>query len=1015
MLVRGLGYRRGSAAAILIIAAVGCAAAAIAPTYDAAAKTSIMRDAVGSAAVTQRGFEVREQGRLGGTLGPLSAAVDRIVASASPGRPLFGSKVEAIEATAYFSDENQSSPLVYRSDLCAHLTMLRGRCALSTDSVMVSESQARVNDWQVTQRITPNGWDSFTISGIYRVPDPTAAYWFDRVNLYFPAEYPSSIYVDPPVDAIFTSRDTIESASGYHSAVQSVAELINQSTLRTVDLPKLTATVTALSNAPDLLQAGASVQSGVHATVDQVRSSWHSLSVPVVLITAQTLLLVWLLLFLIVTEAIDARGREVALAKLRGYGRRRVVGVAVSEPAVLLLLAWPLGMALAWGVSRLLVADLLRAGTPTGLTALSWLVALLGIVGGVAAAAVGGRRSVRRPIVEEWRRVGYETTRRGWVVDSTVLTAAIAALLELRLGGGATPNKSLALLVPGLLGIAVAVIGSRLLPLLCRALFDLTARAGPLAVFLAVRHVARRSTGVRAVTAMAAALALTSFGLASYMTGHANRVLVAEVSNGAPAVMAVDAKAGSNLGAVVGGLDPGGKQAMVVDEYLNPTGSGRVLLGVDPQRFAKIASWRSSFATEPLASVVSTLDPSVPPPVIVDGDALRVRLNMRSASQPLVLAADLSVADQLAPTYVNLGTISPSGAQVASAGALKGCPCRLLDLTVSSPVGPGRADPVPVRADIVVTGLDVRKAGIWAPVAAGTDDARRWRTTVGDLRPVPVAATSSGLQWPLAFLSNQIVLLQPIDRPDPVPVVVGSTGAAPETGNAQLTGLNSRPLAVVVAGKATVIPGAPTGGVLIDRAFAEAAAGGNLTAVQQQVWTTAASANRIRAALVAAGFHVGDITRAAAETRVLQRQGPGLASILFLGDSGAAAVLAAGVAIAGLAFAVRRRRYEYAALEAVGESRMRLFVGLFVEQSVTLLFGALLGIGAGVFASRLVSSSIPEFLTKPVGVPLSYSPSLQALAPTLVGTVAVLLCVAALTSWRLLAGVRPDQLREAAS
>jgi putative ABC transport system permease protein len=1013
VVIRGLGYRRGSTAATLVIAAVGCAAAALAPTYDSAAKTSIMRDTVSSASVLERGFEVQEQGSLGNVLGSMSTAVDRVVASAapSPARPLFGSKVESIEATAYFSEQNQTAPLVYRSDLCAHLTMLAGQCELSTGVVMISQSLAKLNGWQVGQRITPSGWNSFTIVGIYHTPDPTVAYWFDRGNLYFPEEYPASNGDNPPVDAIFTASDTIESASGYHSATTSIDELINQSTLRTNDLPALTATVAGLSNAPDLEAQGASVESSVQATVDQIRSSWHSLSVPVVLVTAQTLLLVWLLLFVIVTEAIDARGRDIALAKLRGYGRRRVLGVAVSESTVVLLLAWPLGMVFAWGLSQYFVADLLRGGTPIGLTALSWLIALLGVVGGVAAVAVSGRRAVRRPIVEEWRRVGQETTRRGWVVDAIALTAAGAALLELRLGGGQTPNKSLLLLVPGLLGIAVAVVGSRLLPLVCRAAFDVTARAGSLAVFLAVRHVARRPTGLRAVTAMAAAFTLTSFGLALYTTGHANRALVAEVTNGAPAVMAVDAKAGSNLGAVVSGLDPSGKKATVVDEYLNPTGSGRVLLGVDPQQFAKIASWRASFASQPIADVVSALDPSAPPPVVIDGDTLRVRLDVRSESQPLVLAADLSVADQLAPIYANLGTITATGEQVSVAATVTGCPCHLIDVTVSTTTGPGRGSAVPVQADIVVTGLDQRNAGTWLPVAAGTDDAHRWRTTVGNHPPAAVTASSQGLQWPLNFLSNEIASLQPIDRPDPVPVVIGSTGAPAGSGTGQLTGFDGKPLDVVSVATAAVIPGAPTGGILIDRGYAETAAGGSITAVQQQVWTTGAAANRIHAGLVAAGFHVGDVTLAAAGTRVLQRQGPGLASVLFLGDSAAAAVLAAGVAIAGLAFAAHRRRYEYAALEAVGERRSRLFLGLFLEQSVVLLFGALIGIAAGLVAARLVSSSIPEFITKPQGVPLSYSPSLQALLPTLGGAVAALLCVAALTSWRLLAGVRPDQLR----
>jgi hypothetical protein len=84
VVIRGLGYRRGATAATLIIAAVVCGAAALAPTYDSAAKASIMRDTVSSASVLERGFEVRQQGSMAHVLEPTSAAVDRVVASAAP-------------------------------------------------------------------------------------------------------------------------------------------------------------------------------------------------------------------------------------------------------------------------------------------------------------------------------------------------------------------------------------------------------------------------------------------------------------------------------------------------------------------------------------------------------------------------------------------------------------------------------------------------------------------------------------------------------------------------------------------------------------------------------------------------------------------------------------------------------------------------------------------------------------------------------------------------------------------
>ena len=157
------------------------------------------------------------------------------------------------------------------------------------------------------------------------------------------------------------------------------------------------------------------------------------------------------------------------------------------------------------------------------------------------------------------------------------------------------------------------------------------------------------------------------------------------------------------------------------------------------------------------------------------------------------------------------------------------------------------------------------------------------------------------------------------------------------------------------------------------------------------------------------------MSRSSAQARAFDRQAPGLASALYLADAAAAALLAAATAVAGLVLSARRRRYEYAALAATGERRFSLILGLFVEQLMVLVFSAVCGVAAGVVVARALASSIPQFVTAPVAIPLSYALKLRPATIALVATVIVLAIVAAVTSRQLVAGARADQLRETAT
>jgi putative ABC transport system permease protein len=209
------------------------------------------------------------------------------------------------------------------------------------------------------------------------------------------------------------------------------------------------------------------------------------------------------------------------------------------------------------------------------------------------------------------------------------------------------------------------------------------------------------------------------------------------------------------------------------------------------------------------------------------------------------------------------------------------------------------------------------------------------------------------------------------------------------------------------------IPGAPTNGFIVDREYGELAAGQDMPQVTQQVWVAAGAQSQIETALNAAGVRVTSAISAADADAKLSREGPALASSLFLADAAAAALVAVGAAILGLYLSARRRRYEYAALEASGVPRRRLRRAVGIELAVVLGFGTVVGIATGLGAAALSLRAVPEFATYPAAPPLSYMPSAGPVAALLGIAVGLLVIVSVVLSITIIRGVRLEQLREA--
>ena len=1021
--LRGLLHRGGISLNILLVAVIAVAAVSIGPAYYAAAQSSVLQDVVSQAPAAGRGLEVSQSGSVDAVAGVAEQAQGLLAGYL--GGPatltrLFGPPVTAAETTVQAG--GQTVPLVYRSGVCAHLRFTSGHCPRAARQVAVSRSLAFLLDWHTGQRIAASTWGHLVITGEYQVTVASAGtrYWFDAGSRYFPYE---TAYgpnrPGNPYDAMFTPLATMGVVPATVQGTDYADLSLLPAHLTGPDVALVQTAVTGLTLNKVLTGQGATTTTSLPATLGTVRASWRAIEVPVVLITAQLLLLAWLLLFLIVADAAEARGPEVALAKMRGRGRWRTLTFGLAEPVILLGVALPVGVLAGWAITTGLGHILFRPGTPVGLPQTSWLAAAVATAGGLAAVAATARRTLSRSVVGQWQRANRGAAQRGWVLDSILITAAVAGLIELRVSGqiGSAHRGVLGLLLPGLLGVAVAVAASRLLIIACRAGFRATGSSGRIGPFLALRHVARRPGGMRTTIVLATAFALAGFAAGIWAVSVANIRAVADARVGAATVLSVVPPAGHNLAAIVDRIDPGGRQAMAVDEYTSLSGSsaGQVLMAVDPQRFAHIAAWRPDWAAgRPLGSLTAALDPPAPLPVVLRGSQVRVSFDagdVKPAHSSLVLDLYEQGVGAIGQTPVYLG---PANGSRTATAQLTGCPCLVADLTISAPPPTGAVISArPVTGSVTIASIDVRAGhGRWVPADAGLSTPGRWRpggnNARGFLRPGP-----AGLAWSFKSEPGVDPSVIAVDRPYPLPGLVARRVWPSGARVAQVAGLDGSPLAVRAVAIAAAIPGAPANGVVVDRTYAERAAGGTPAYASQQVWLAPGALARVRPALSAAGVRIIGVTSAASARAQLIRQGPALATVLFLADAAAAAALAAGAAITGLYASGRRRRHEYAALLASRVPRRSIRASLLAEQAIVLGFGVVVGLVAGLAATLLAVRSVPEFISQPQAPPLDYLPPIADLA-LLVGAALVVLVLAAVTASMLLVrSVQPDLLREA--
>lgn len=1014
--LRGMWFRRGVSLAVLVVASLVVGGAVTGPLFLRAAGESVLHDTLNQALPIGRMVSDHISGPV--KAHPLAQvaktsrrkltelpALDRLLTP-----PVESLQVQAIVGRPGVSGD--SAVLAYREGVCRHVRMVAGRCAQQPGTVMVSAKTADAVGWRTGQRLLANG-RAVTVAGLYAPVDPKGDYWGSHP--YFAALSGTGVAGDlgSTVDALFGPRATLLAQPGYVDATGAVDRHLKVSQLRVIDVPaveKALLDYTDTGLGEHRFRAVGVSDTAVGAVLIQATGITDKLVLPVVVVEVQLLVLCWLILFLVVANAAEARGQEVSLAKLRGAPAASTVAFGLLDTLLLVVLAVPVGLGLAWAWVSAIAALQLAPGTPVVLTAASGLAAAGAGAGAAVAAVLAASRTLRRPVLEQWRRATRRAKSRPWLVDGVLVVAAVAGLVVLTRNGAVDAGSTsvLALVVPGLVVLAAALLGSRVLPGLCRAAFGSTRRNARLGGFLAVRQLARRPTTLRLALVLTVAFGLVAFGIDAWSVARANEHDRAWTEVGAAEVLTVAGPAGKDLGDIVDRLDPSGRRAVAVAEitdYSRPTPIR--LLAVQPERFARVAFWRPDFGPAPLPELMRRLTRKVAPPVALAGSALEVRAHVSrlSAKHPPVLVAD--VAHQgagLAPVVV--GALRPGDQTLRASLPCATVSCRLVGLHLERP----GTSFYSIDGRLAVSGIRVRDSSGWHDLDADLSLPHGWRPNGATSSVIPPAG-GRGLVLVAHAGSAVDPGWQVADRPATMPALM--TGPAHAAAGPHVGGLASSQLALDPVAVGPALPGAGADGVVVDRGYAIDAAHGYTLATTETVWLAPSAVATFPDQLRKAGVNILATASASQQTVLYQRQGPALAILLFLAGAALGALLAAGGVVLNLHLAGRRRTYELAAMTALGVGRRVLLFSLFLEQGLLLVFGIGVGVAAGIGGAVLALPAVPEFADTPTAPPMLYGVHLAPVLGTAAVAVVVLAIVIALSAANLLRGARFTQLREA--
>ncbi len=952
-------HRRLQALSLVALAALLTTSLCLGPLYQRAMEQALAGSVVAAASPSQKALRISSNDLTPGQLvadlpGGLASHVAEPVSTAS---------VSTSVATPAGPDV--ATRLYAVSEACQRLRVVDGECPRAAGEVMVSSSDVAVNGWTigseatVTERVdslfdgpaVPEG--TVTIVGVYE-PAPDV----DWLGAPITGRAGQAVQdVGVATDDWVTVDDTLlgSGVALWYRVNSSVAWPLD--TVDHDDLLKVGPIVSAYQ-AEKLELAGVAsirVETDLPDLSRQVADGSEQGRTTVVVLVAQLLVLVAVILWMVLVAATDDRRQELALARLRGFGRRGAASYLLSELLPLTLAGVIVGVLVAPFVMALVARVVFPVSVPLEVrggfvqAAAGAAVAVLAVV--LAAAA----RAVREPVDSLLRAVRARHAGTGANAVEIALTAfsltAVVALLSGNLEG------PLATLAPTLLAVAVGLLLGRALGPVTRAVSRAMLRRGRAVAAAGIVAAVRRPAARRVLVMVVVATSLLVFCVDAMVTGQHNRANAAEQLNGARYSLDVQVSDLTDLARAVAAADPDHQHLTPVVTTTQTGSQTGPIVAVDPTAFPRVAYFPLSQASRGDWAAIGApdVDPLLLTGQVIAGTVASKDFVLAGASKKRVedlrIALQLLDADGVSRT-AELSVI-PEGDGSAPFSVPLPCAdgCTVTGVAVTTPPG-GLVDGTAVLRDLLVDGR---------PFSLGP--ATGWlRMTGADGSAVPDSDPAGNLGVLVHTEGSSPPVMLNAWVPDPVPALVtdaedGVFPAAGPQGQIDVRAVGSLPR----------VPGAPPGSRVVDLAgilrLRPALSSPSYVA---KVWADdSAALGRAEDELRKQGATLGEVTTVD-DVRAELDASPAAWSLALSVLVGLAAVLVAMlVMIVSTATTWRSRATDLAALRMAGLPGRSLRRLEQLGQLPVVLVGGLAGATCGVVAAVLALPGVRQFTDPP--------------------------------------------------
>lgn len=1019
--LRGLRSRLLLTAGSVLLAAIAVAAAVVGPMYQSAAADSFLVTNLRMQPnfVTGLTFDYRPEARVSSSLVREQAvgALDPSAIQSFQG-PELSLWTSRLPVRSWMGPGGLAqATLLAEPGICRRL-VVTGRCPSRAGEILLLESDAAYMQTRPGDRLDVQGLSRpLTVVGTYRLLADGGG-WFDPNRFasvlpqpvrgdYLPY-YPAPFVVTPPT------------VTGNAPADWFVRMDYRLRVTPSTTLDDLRQAVYEVSRLPALLGSSGSRRSGgpvsvelgnaLRPVVGEAQARRVTAEQTVTPAVVSLILVALVLLVRLLSAAMELRRPELALASLRGIGRRQLWVLGILEPVLMLAIATPIGLAAGYLAGHWLAAVWLVPGLPVAFGLSSFLFASGVVLASLIVAALAVRSTIAEPLSVQISSVRRPTRSSRWValLRLALIAAAVVVLAVTLWSGKQSQPSATDLLLPILLAVAAGLVTTLAAAFAAGWWARRTARRRGVAGYVAARTIARRREGTWVILPLTAALAIAVFAAGIYSTAANWRASDAATQVGADTAFPVEIPL-SQAVALTQELDPDGQWLMAVGAEADATGLKVI---VDTPRLARVAVWPASWTPGlSVAQVTKELSPDRPS-LTLAGRRLQMTVdNQVSGEYDKVLVGIDIVTPAGEKSHIFIGPFAP-GRVTRSATMACGAGCQVTGLTVT---GPGT---LPESMQGTLTIRDVRVDGAALPYFAGIG----WRGdsdskfSYGAPAVTSTDVVGAALRAELDSHGQQVVaMLAPQDVPAALPVLLGRTAhpdvvardgdrltvATSAGGNAQI-----RPV-----GTAESTPFFGPVAMLVDHTMYSRSSLINDSVTDVYLLARSDTPQSVLQQLAANGVTQRITLEQVRHT--LDQDAYALALNLYLVVAVIVILLAfAGLAV-NMAVQIPARRRDAASLRVVGLPRRSIVTAVASEFTTLLGTAAVAGILSGALAQYVVVRTITLGYADSILTPrVLPALNLTAVAALLAVAFAVLLGLAILLGSLTIRGARTATLRE---